>query len=208
MFVSAGYAMPGQTEVNFIYTPSKSGAFGTTEYGKEGLFSGFDQLSFIKDETSVVPKTFELGDTTITSRYTSDDISCTTISSGLNLTYKVNDKLNISSAAHIVNMQNNKYTQIVTREDGYFDLSTDPPKPHINDSVFPDNNDKTRLVGNIQATYSISEIHSIFARISSNYEDAIFQTGGGFHSKNSVVDFEIQDNFEILSFNKLSVGAN
>jgi outer membrane receptor protein involved in Fe transport len=47
----------------------------------------------------------------------------------------------------------------------------------------------------------------LFTRVSTNYEKQWYAVGGGYHTNNSIIDFEIQDNIELPS-NTISLGAN
>jgi outer membrane receptor for ferrienterochelin and colicin len=205
--INTHYALPGKKMISFVATPFKKERFASTVYAKYDYFSGFQQLDLIENETSEVPVTHGTGTTIINNRFTENDNLFTTISAGYRINFEVNEKLKLSTGLNFVNYKNDRYFQIYDRDKSYFGLSNGEIKPFGIDSIYFSNNDKTRITGNFQADYSIHENHNVFFRVSSNYEDRTYVSGGGYYGNNGIVDFEIQDNIEI-GFNSLSVGGN
>ncbi len=208
LLASAEYAMPGRTEVNVLGTPVNSDKFSATLYGKYSNFKGFDQMPETVNPTSVVPKLFGTGDTTITNRFTGDDNTYSSLAAGLNLSWWTTDKLKLSSAVHYNSSKTNKYMQLFpANQSEFIHDGTGSPKLFAGDTVMLKKHDKSRLVANLQADYTFSVVHSLFARVSTNMEDSYHGFGGGFRAKNNIIDFEAQDNLS-LGLNTISLGAN
>lgn len=207
---SAEYAYPGKSDLNIIGTPIKNSRLSASLYGKFSSFSGFEQMPSVTNNTSVVPKSFDTGDTNITNRFTENDNKYSSASFGFNFGVSATEKLSISAGLHYNYFRNDRYYQ-------YFPLGQDfarptgdpqsPFKPFAKDSVAFREYVKNRLVGNVRFDYSFSDSHSIFARVSSNSENSNYSNGGGFTSNNDFLDIEVQDNYE-LAFNSFSLGVN
>jgi outer membrane receptor for ferrienterochelin and colicin len=208
-YASGQYSLPGKADLNFIATPVKSDKFSATIYGKYSLFNGFDQMATIKNNSSVVKSQDGTHDTTIFSRFTGNDNKYTSMAIGLNLAYIASEKMKFSTALSYSTFSNDRYYQIFPSDKAQFIFTGDPnnPKLYAGDSVTLKNFTKTRFVGNAQMDYAFSSKHKLFARVSTNAENSMFSLGGGFTSKNNIVDFELQDNLE-LGINQLSFGGN
>ena len=209
IIASADYGYPGKAEMNIIATPIKNDKISTTIYGKYKYFTGFPQMDEVTDATSIVPKHNGTGDTTIVNRFSGDDNKFTTTSIGLNLGYNVNEKLKLSTNINFSTYYNNRYYQTYLSDQSEFIYSGDPdnPKLYAPDSVFLSENKKNNLVANIRADYKLSDNHNLFFRASTNYKNETRRDGGKFRAKNSIIDFELQDNIT-LGLNQLSMGAN
>ena len=208
-YVEADYAIPGKIGASIISSPLKSEKANASVYGKFTSFSGFEQMAEVTNPTSVVPKTFGIGDTTINNRFTGDDNQFISVAGGFKFGYRINEKLNLSAALHYNYANTNKYRQFFPPEKASLTFSGNPDNPKLftGDSVALMDIGKQRFLGNIRVDYAFNEYHSLFARISTNKENSDYSYGGGFNAKNGIVDFELQDNFE-LGFNTLSVGGN
>ncbi len=209
VYASGQYSLPGQADINFIATPVKTNKLSATVYGKYSQFTGFDQMASIKNNSSVVKSQDGTHDTTIFSRFAGNDNTYKSTAIGLNLTYNASEKLKISTALNYSTFSNERYYQIFPTDKAQFIFTGDPnnPKLYAGDSVVLKNYTKSRFIGNARADYSFSSTHSIFARVSTNAENSMFSLGGGFTSKNNIIDFELQDNLE-LGINQVSFGGN
>ncbi|MBN2487008.1 MAG: TonB-dependent receptor plug domain-containing protein [Bacteroidales bacterium] len=209
IYASAGYSLPGKAEANLIGKPLNSEKANATVYGKFTSFSGFEQMPEIKNTTSIVPKTFSAGDTTIFSRYTEDDNKYTTAALGFNLNSEITEKLSVGAALHYNFFRNDRYMQFFPPEKAMFLFTGNPDNPKLfaGDSVAKKEFIKQRVVGNFRADYSFSYRHNMFLRVSANKDNADYIFGGGYNSKNNFIDFELQDNID-LPFNNISFGGN
>ena len=209
IYASGQYSIPGQADLNFIATPVKSDKFSATLYGKYNLFNGFNQMPSIKNTSSVVKSQDGTHDTTIFSRFSGNDNTYKSTAIGLNLSYNASEKLKISSAFNYSTFSNDRYYQIFPQSKAQFIFTGDPnnPKLFAGDSVVLKNYTKSRFIGNARVDYNFSSTHSLFARVSTNAENSMFSLGGGFTSKNNIIDFELQDNLEV-GINQFSFGGN
>jgi len=187
-----------------------SDKFSASVYGGYKYFSGYQQMDMIKNTSSTVPHTYKSGDTTIFSIFTGDDQTMKQYNAGIKLKYQISDKLVIKSKIHGNSNVNNVYNTYIPPKNTY--LVTNPkdpstPAPMSIDTTYLFDNSMSRLIGNFEIDYTMSDNHNIFAKFSSNSEQLHPRMGGGFESNNAIYDFEIQDNF-VIFHNNISVGAN
>ncbi|TLX78455.1 hypothetical protein E9993_01885 [Labilibacter sediminis] len=166
--------------------------FSLSYYGNYKHFGGFDQ--FIDDDPN--------------SRFTEDDNSTDTYSAGFNFNFQTIEKLTLSGALHMSGYSSGNYFSIYPTENAFlYGSDMNNPRPEVVDSVFFKTKKNSHITSNLKAEYSFSETHNIFARISSDAQNLNHSVGGGLKTQNSILDFEIQDNFKV-AFNNFSVGGN
>lgn len=208
MNVNLQAASPTYANVNFSFGSKCSRTFTLRAYGQYNYFGGYKQLDAIKNSTSVVTNSLTNMDTTITSRYTGNDQTTQYLSFGLSPEWQVSEKLTLSGNFHVNTAIVNRYVQDFPINESYVYLNNQGNVlPFAKDTAFLTSDNKTRVVGNIKAEIKFSDKHNLFFRTSTNWENEHQPLGGGYESKNSIVDFEIQDNLE-LPYNTFSLGAN
>ena len=158
-------------------------------YGKFRSFSGWDSMAG-KDENG--------NETVSESVFTKNSDESKYYSIGAKLNFNISESSKLSARMHYNGREKTDYTSVF----GSNFMFT------LDDQVFENDVKASRLVANLRYDYSFSETHSLFVRVSTNREDDFYRIGGGMNISNSIVDFEIQDNFQIGEFNDLSIGAN
>lgn len=166
-------------------------------YGKLRYFEGYGTLDEFDGEFVTVPKSDGSGDTTIKNHYTKNFEKSTMISTGLKSTYQINSETKLSLNLHFNTVEKGHYSHYYTPESFYEE----------NVKIYNQISSK-RLTGSIKVQHHFTDDHSVFFRTSSNYENLFERFAGGYRTSNSILDFEIQDNFNIKRRHKISIGAN
>ncbi|MEM9324899.1 MAG: TonB-dependent receptor [Bacteroidota bacterium] len=207
LLIDVNAAAPLHLSTDLSYGTKLNEQLAVQLYGRYRYFGGYDQLDVIENETSVVPRTFGEGDTTITSLYTEDDNTYQGLAFGYNLSWKVSERLQLSTTGHFNGIYQDIYGQAIDPSASQA-LINDVGLIFSSESdVFLTDNDRNRMVGNVSGQFQVSEGNQLFLRASFNREDFRYGLNGGFRSRNSIIDFEVQDNWKI-GFNNLSFGAN
>ncbi len=192
--VRAEGATPGYLSVSARAGGKVGENLSISGYGKVRNFTGFDSFAGKNDNGE------SLG---INSRFTEDYETTSMISTGLKAVYNFNENAKFSVNTHFNTLQTVDYTS--TYEDDALDIFT---ATIVGDQLFQNDINDRRFVGNIRFDQNFGENHSLFARVSTNSENAFNRLGGGFYTNNTFYDFEIQDNIGLGSFNDLSFGFN
>jgi len=198
---------PTFTNVSFQAGKKYSDRFSFNTYGQFNYFGGYKQMDVFNHTTSVVPNSLDGSNTTITNRFPRDDDKTSYLSLGLNSQWNATEKLTLSTNLHLNATYANAYNVSYPIKGSSLFPYGNSFLPMATDTAFLVNDNKSRFVGNVKLAYNFSDKHNLFFRISTNYENQHLTPGGGYDTKNGIVDFEVQDNFE-LPFNTVSVGAN
>ena len=194
LIVRAEGASPGFANTSVSYGRSITENISLSGYGKLRYFSGFE---------SYAGKNFDGESLGIESRFSEDFERSTMATFGLKGKFRISESSSLSFKGHFNKLDKIEYTNSL--EENSFDLIS---QSIVDDVLYENEVDASRLVGNIRFDHSFSDNHNLFVRISSNYENDFIGLGGGFRVNNGIVDLEIQDNISLGEYNDLSVGAN
>ncbi len=200
-------ASPLHASTDLSYGGNIKNKFSYRLHGRYRFFNGYDQMDETENPTSLVPRTFPEGDTLITNLYTEDDNTYQSFTAGASFKWQMSDRFTLSSQVNYSAVYQDIYAQAYDASTARFVFRDDTTKLSAESYPFLTNNDRSRLVGNITGSFSFSDKHQLFVRSSVNLEDAHHNFYGGYDVRNSIIDFEAQDNLEI-GFNNLSIGAN
>ena len=189
-------ASPFYTDFSISGTQKVNSKLGFGVYGKVRYFEGFGEIPEVNNPTSIVPTVDGSGTTAIQNRFTEENSKRTTYTAGMRASYDVNDKTTITGNFHYNASFQNKYSHYFKEESFY-----------SGDTAYILKTSPTRLVANVKLNHEINENHKFFLRSSINSEKYNQTFGGGFTSKNGIVDFEAQDNIK-LGFQNISFGGN
>ncbi len=167
-------------------------------YGRVRTFDGYGLMPEFEGSTVTVPNGATGTDTTIANGFTSDFNKSTYYSGGLKGAWELSEKSKLSFSGHYNVGNQISYTAYeveMTLLDGQ-------------DVLVQTDVSRNRIVGNLQLDHNFSDQHSLFARVSTNRESNFIEMMGGYEVDNSIIDFEVQDNFSVGSAHDFSVGAN
>lgn len=184
--------LPGYANVSLRAGGAVSENLAISGYAKYRFFSGWESLAGKDEEGNEI--TLDKG----TTEFVKDYEKVAHISTGIKVDYKVSENTKISLRSHFNLMNKTTYTSYL----GPDFIST------WDDYVVENDLNNNRLVANLRIDQKFSDNHSLFARISTNYENDFYLSNGGYHATNGIIDFELQDNFSLGQFNDFSIGAN
>lgn len=191
-------AAPGYASGSLRAGGKVSDNFSVSGYGKVRYFKGYGLLPEFDGTQVTVPLNDGSGTTQITNAYTEDFEKSMMISLGAKAKLALSENTSFSLRTHYNTLNKGHYTSYVDAAGliaGGVDTKT------YND-VSPN-----RFTGSLQFDHSFGENNSLFARISTNSENDFIKISGGYETSNSILDFEVQDNFT-LGANSFSVGVN
>lgn len=165
-------------------------------YGKMRYMEGYGLLPEFDGDSVTVAKNDGSGDVKIKNSFTENYEKTISFALGLKLKYNLSDKTSVSLNTHFNTMQKGSYTNYYPAQ--YMG--------QVDEKVYKKNN-SNRIVSNIRLDHEFSENHSLFFRVSNNFENDYLKTGGGANISNGIIDFEIQDNLT-LGIQDLSFGGN
>ncbi|MEM9340450.1 MAG: TonB-dependent receptor plug domain-containing protein, partial [Bacteroidota bacterium] len=195
LFVRMDVATPGYTNATVRAGGAISKKIAIGGYVKHRYFSGFGDFAGLDENGNPLPQG---------SRFDPDYEKTNMISLGFKSNIDLSDRSKLSLRTHFNTLSKIDYT------------STFPPSTfdflafnYIGDSLIETDVTTRRVVANLQFDHTISDNHSLFAKVSTNMErDFNNRVEGGFWSNNSIIDFEFQDNLTLFGINDLSFGAN
>lgn len=167
-------------------------------YGKMRLFGGYGTLPELDGDMVTVPNSLTGTDTTINNRFIENFEQINTYSMGFKTAYQMGENTRISFNSHFNIATQNEYTN----------FDTDMALLGAPDSLVFNEITRNRIVGNLRFDHRFNDNHNLFFRTSTNIEDNFKKTQGGYFLKNSIVDFEIQDNLSLGEMNDLIFGMN
>ncbi|MGL1888799.1 MAG: TonB-dependent receptor plug domain-containing protein [Reichenbachiella sp.] len=190
--VRAEGAAPGYASATVRAGGALNDQLSISGYAKYRFFSGWESLSGKYEDGS------DNTELTGNSEFTEDYDKVAHYSAGLKLDYNFSENSKLSIRTHYNGM--NKTT--------YSDFYDENFLTSLDNRVVENDVNANRFVGNLRFDQSFSDNHSLFFRVSTNYENDFYRLGGGMKISNSIYDVEIQDNISLGSFNDLSIGAN
>lgn len=200
-------AAPAYTNLAFQAGRKFNQDFSVNTYGQFNYFAGYKQMDVFNDASSMVKSSSTGGSTLITNRFPREDDKTAYSSFGLNSQWNASSKLTLSTNLHFNSTTAKSYNTSYPIDGSALVPYKGSFIPYAADTAFLVSDNKLRLVGNLKLNYSFSDQHNLYFRISTNYEWQHHAMGGGFDTKDGIIDFELQDDFE-LPFNTLSVGTN
>lgn len=165
-------------------------------YAKLRHFEGYGRIPEMDGDVVTVP-TADGGTTTIPNRFKDNYEKIYSSTFGFKLNYQISDKSKISYRNHVNLTDKISYTNVF-----------DPETFYSTDVLFRNQNNLSRVVSHLRFDTQLSENNSFFARMSTNREDDFYDIQGGFQTSNIILDFEVQDNFNLGESNSISLGAN
>lgn len=158
-------------------------------YAKMRMFNGFGSIAGTDENLNKV---------VTDSRYTEDYESLDMYSFGAKMTLAASESTKLSLNTHYNTLNTTDYSSYF----GADYLITNQ------NTIFANDVNSNRLAASLRLDQQFSENNSLFARISTHSENDFSTVGGGYEYKNTLYDFEVQDNITLGKFNDLSIGGN